>query len=161
MQKKDLVVAICSSHAEASQTVRRIQQSGFDLRNLSIICRNETSRHDLRSQLNLTDRQDVPWAIASGPALLNIPGFGPIAVAGPLLPAIAGELESASPEGSFSALGAGLHNIGIPLVNVPRYETAIKSYNYLVVAHCTATETIRAKQLFEPLSVAELAVHHV
>jgi hypothetical protein len=161
MQKKDLVVAICSSHEEANQTLRRIRQSGFDLKNLSIICRDETGRHDPRSRFHLTDRQDMPWAIASGPALLHIPDFGSIAVAGPLLPAIAEELESASSEKGFSALGAGLHNIGIPRVNVPRYETAIKSYNYLVVAHCTATETIRAKQLFEPLSVAELAVHHV
>lgn len=161
MQKKDLVVAICSSHSEATQTVRKIRQSGFDLKNLSIISRDKTGRHDTHNQLNLTDRQDAPWAIASGPALLNIPDFGSIAVAGPLLPAIAEELQSTTPEGQFSALGAGLHNIGIPDINVPGYEIAIKSDNYLVVAHCTTHETIRAKQLFEPLSVAEFAVHHV
>ena len=160
MQKKDLVVAICSSHAEALQTVRRIQQSGFDLKNMSIISRDKTGRHDTRNRLNLADRRNAPWA-ASGSALLNIPDLGPIAVAGPLLPAIAEELESASPGGPFSALGAGLHNIGIPSINVPRYETAIKADNYLVVAHCTAHETIRAKQLLGPLSVAEFAVHHV
>ena len=43
---------------------------------------------------------------------------------------------------------------------MPHYETAVKSDNYLVIVHCKPDETIKAKEVFEPLNVVDIAVHH-
>ena len=74
--------------------------------------------------------------------------------------AIAEGQEAGAVETEFSALGAGLWRCGIPRDNVFHYETAVKSYHYLVIVHCTSDEVIRIKEIFEPLQVVDIAVHH-
>jgi hypothetical protein len=68
--------------------------------------------------------------------------------------------EAGAVEVEFSTLGAGLWRCGIPRDNVPHYENYVKSYNYLVIVHCTPDEAIRAKEIFELLQVVDIAVHH-
>ena len=75
--------------------------------------------------------------------------------------AIAEGREAGAVETEFSALGAGLRRCGIPREDVPHYETAVKSDKYLVIVHCTPDKAIRAKEIFEPLQVVDIAVHHV
>ncbi len=87
--------------------------------------------------------------------------LGSIAIGGPLVAAIAEGQEAGAVEAGFCALGAGLRCCGIPKDNVPHYETAVKSDNFLVIVHCTPDEVIRAKEIFEPLNVVDIAVHHV
>ena len=60
----------------------------------------------------------------------------------------------------LSALGAGLYSIGIPKDSVLQYETAIKSDKYLVIAHGTADEVAKAKDILAPLDKVEVAIHH-
>ena len=62
--------------------------------------------------------------------------------------------------GGFSALGAGLYSIGIPKDSILEYETALKTDKYLVIAHGSADEAARAKEIIDPLNIAEIAVHH-
>jgi hypothetical protein len=68
------------------------------------------------------------------------PGLGSILVAGPLVAWIVGALEGAVLVGGLSALGAGLYSIGIPKDSVVKYETALKSDKFLLMAHGTADE---------------------
>jgi hypothetical protein len=49
---------------------------------------------------------------------------GPVIVFGPLVSWIVRALEGAVMVGGLSALGAGLHSIGIPKNNILEYETA-------------------------------------
>ncbi len=76
-------------------------------------------------------------------------------------PAIAQAQEGSAAEAEFSALGAGLRRCGIPRDNVSHYEIAVKSDNCLVIVHCKPDEVIRAKEIFDPLKVSDIAVHHV
>jgi len=78
-----------------------------------------------------------------------IPGLGPILVAGPLVAWIVGALEGAVVVGGLSALGAGLYSIGIPKDSIVKYETAIKTDQFLVIAHGTAAEVATAKKIIE------------
>ena len=77
-----------------------------------------------------------------------------------MVASIAERREADAVETEFSALAAGLRRCGIPRADLPHYETAVKSDNYLVIVHCTADETIRVKEIFEPLQVVDIAVHH-
>ena len=71
-----------------------------------------------------------------------------------------GGLEGAVSIGGLSALGAGLYSIGISKDSVIKYETALKSDKYLVIAHGTIDEVAKAKEILDASNVSEVAVHH-
>ena len=61
--------------------------------------------------------------------------------------------------GGLSVIGAGLYSIGIPKDSVVKYETAIKADKYLLLAHGTAAETAKAKDILATTQPAELNQH--
>jgi uncharacterized membrane protein len=91
------------------------------------------------------------WGMFLGGAFFAIPGIGPVLVAGPLVAWIVGALEG--------ALGAGLYSIGIPKDSVVRYEAALKSDKFLLLAHGTTDEVARAKNIMHTTHPVEIAVH--
>jgi len=88
------------------------------------------------------------WGLLFGAAFFWVPGIGPLLVAGPLVSAFVAALEGAVVAGGLSALGAALYSIGIPKGSILRYETAIKVNKYLLVAHRTAAEVAKAKDIY-------------
>jgi hypothetical protein len=94
-----------------------------------------------------------------GAAFFVIPGLGPILVAGPLVAWIIGALEGAVVVGGLSALGAGLYSIGIPKDSVVKYEAALKSDKFLLLAHGTADEVAKARDILQTTHAMEVAVH--
>src|SRR6204780_199562 len=75
------------------------------------------------------------WGLLFGAAFFWVPGVGPLLIGGPLVAWIVGALEGAVVVGGLSAVGAGLYSIGIPKDSVLRYETALKTDKFLLVAH--------------------------
>lgn len=61
----------------------------------------------------------------------------------------------------MSALGAGLYSIGIPKNSVLNYETAIKADKFLLVAHGTAAEAAKAKDILSTTGPSELNQHEL
>ena len=51
--------------------------------------------------------------------------------------------------GGVSALGAGLFSLGIPKNSVVKYETSIKAGKFVLVAHGTAAEVAKARDLLK------------
>jgi hypothetical protein len=94
-----------------------------------------------------------------GAAFFWVPGVGPLLVAGPLAAAIVASLESAVVVAGLSVLGAALWSIGIPKDSVLRYETAVKSNKFLLVAHGTAAEVAKAKEILHTTKPAVLNEH--
>jgi len=78
---------------------------------------------------------------------------------GPLVGWIIGALEGAVVVGGLSALGAGLYSMGIPKDSVVEYETALKSDNFLVMAHGTVDEVAQAKHILETTGAAQVDAH--
>jgi hypothetical protein len=99
------------------------------------------------------------WAILFGSAFFVIPGLGQLVVLGPLVMIIVGALEGALVTGGLTALGAGLYSIGIPKDSIIKYETALKSDKFLVIAHGSAGDVARAKSILESTSKEDLVVH--
>jgi hypothetical protein len=96
--------------------------------------------------LGLISRKCLSSALF-GAAFFVIPGIGPIVVAGPLVAWIVG------------ALGAGLYSIGIPKDSVMKYETALKSDHFLLVAHGTAEEVTQASDILHTTHPRAVGVH--
>jgi hypothetical protein len=99
------------------------------------------------------------WGMLFGAAFFAIPGIGPVLVAGPLVAWIVGALEGAVVVGGVSALGAGLYSIGIPKDSVVKYEAALKSDKFILLAHGTADEVAKAKDILQTTHPTEVEVH--
>jgi hypothetical protein len=68
-------------------------------------------------------------------------------------------LESAVVVGGISALGAGLYGLGIPKDSIIKYETAIKSDRFLLIAHGTPAEAAKAHDILESSRPVALTLH--
>lgn len=151
------VVAIYKSHPEAEDAVKELQQSGFDMAKLSIVGRDYHTDEHVVGYYTAGDRMKYwgtqgafwggVWALLFGSAFFWIPGLGPLLVAGPLVTLVVGALESAAVVGGLSAIGAGLYSVGIPRDSILRYETAIKTGKFVLIAHGTQAEIARAREI--------------
>jgi hypothetical protein len=157
MTKNEAIVAIYKSHSEADAAVKELQQSGFDMKKLSIAGLGYHTDEQVVGYYNAGDRMKYwgklgafwggIWGLMFGSAFFFIPGIGPLLVAGPLVGWIVGALEGAVVTGGLTALGAGLYSMGIPKDSVVQYETAVKAGKFVVVAHGPAEETTRARDI--------------
>jgi hypothetical protein len=169
MIKSNSSVAIYPSHLEAEAAVKELQQSGFDMKRLSIVGRDYHTDEHVVGYYNAGDRMKYwgklgvfwggIWGLLFGSAFFWIPGLGPLLVAGPLVAWVVGALESAAVTGGLTAIGAGLYSLGIPKDSTLRYETAIKNGSFVVVAHGTAEDVARAHQIIGHTG-ATMAEHH-
>ena len=169
MSKINSVVAIYQTHTEADQAVKELQRGGVDMHKLSIVGKGYHTDEQAVGYYNTGDRMKYWgkmgafwggfWGLLFGSAFFMIPGLGPILVGGPLVAWIVGALEGAVVVGGVSALGAGLYSIGIPRDSIVKYETALKTDQFLLIAHGTAAEVAKAKDIIETTHPAYYTLH--
>jgi uncharacterized membrane protein len=169
MTQNNAVVAIYKSHAEAEAAVKELQRSGFDMKKLSIVGRDHHTDEHVVGYYNAGDRMKCwgrqgafwggIWGMLFGSAFFLIPGVGPLLVAGPLVGWIVGALEGAVVVGGLSAIGAGLYSLGIPKNSILQYETALKTGKFVVIAHGTAAEAGRAREIIHRTHPEALEAH--
>lgn len=171
MSDTSAVIAIYDTHSTADNAVKELQRSGFEMKELSVIGKDYQTDEQVVGFYNAGDRMKY-WGklgafwgglfgLLIGAAFFWVPGIGPMVVAGPLTAWIVAGLEGAVAVGGLSAIGAGLYSIGIPKDSVLKYETAIKSDKFLLVAHGTAAEVAKAKDILGTTRPAELSQHNL
>ena len=169
--KKEVTVAVCNTHQEAEQVVKELQQSGFNMKKLSIIGKDYHEEDKVIGYYNTGDAMKKwgvlgafwggIWGIIFGAGFFLVPGVGPLVMAGPFVATFVGALEGAVIMGGLSALGAALFNIGIPKNSVLKYESDLKANKYLVIAHGTSEEVDNAKEIIANfLPSVEVSIHH-
>jgi hypothetical protein len=146
-------VAVFKSPDEAEAAVKGLQQGGFDSKQFSIVGQDFHSENHVVGYYNAGDRMKAwgklgafwggLWGLLFGAAFFFIPGIGPVVIAGPLVSSLVAALEGAVFFGGLSALGAALFSVGIPRNSVLRYESALKSGSFLLLAHGTDEELQR------------------
>ena len=169
MTDNESIVAIYPSHTAAEAAVKELQQSGFDMKKLSIVGRDYHTDEHVVGYYNAGDRMKAwgkrgafwggIWGWLFGSAFFLIPGIGPVAIAGPLVGWIVGALEGAVVVGGLSALGAGLYGLGIPKDSILQYETALKTDKFLLLAHGSLEEIAGAKEILDRTN-PETMEHH-
>jgi uncharacterized membrane protein len=169
MSETNSVVAIYGTHDQAEAAVKELQKSGIDMKKLSIVGKDYHTDEQVVGYYNAGDRMKCwgtqgafwggIWGILFGTAFFTIPGLGAVLVAGPLVASIVAALEGAVVVGGLSALGAGLYSIGIPKDSVVKYETALKTDNFLLVAHGTAEEVSKARDILHTTRAMDVSVH--
>jgi uncharacterized membrane protein len=169
MSENNAVVAIYEHHSQAEEALKELQRSGFDMKKLSIVGKDYHTEEHVVGYYNTGDRMmrwgktgafwGGFWGLLFGSAFFAIPGIGPVLVAGPLVAWIIGALEGAVVVGGLSAVGAGLYGLGIPKNSIVQYESALKSDKFLLLAHGTAEEVKRAKEIMGTARPLEVTVH--
>src|ERR1700684_4600928 len=151
------VVAIYDAHEKAEHAIKELQESGVDMKSLSIVAKDTHTDEHVVGYYNAGDRMKRWgkmgafwggfWGLLFGAGMFAIPGIGPILVAGPLVAWIVAGLEGAAVVGGVSAIGAGLFSIGIPKDSVIKYDAALKTDKFLLVVHGTPDAVERAKHI--------------
>ncbi len=169
MSIQNSVVAVYRTHTEADQAIKELQRGGVDMHKLSIIGKGYHTDEQAVGYYTTGDRMKHWgkvgafwggfWGLLFGSAFFMIPGLGPILAAGPVVAWIVGALESAALVGGVSVLGAGLYSMGIPKDSIVKYEAALKTDQFLLIAHGTAAEVAKAKDIIETTHPAQLSVH--
>jgi hypothetical protein len=168
MNKDNSIVAIYPSHTAAEAAVKELQQSGFDMKKLSIVGRDYHTDEHVVGYYNAGDRMKYwggvgafwgwIWGCFFGSAFFFIPGIGPLLVAGPLVVWIVGAGKRGR-GGRFERDWGRPGQPGHPKDSILKYETALKTDKFVVVAHGSADEISRAKDILSDTD-AETLEHH-
>jgi len=157
MANNNSIVAIYPSHTAAEAAIKELQQGGFDMKKLSIVGSDIHKEEHVVGYYNAGDRMKYwgtlgafwggIWGLLFGSAFFLIPGIGPLLVGGPLVGWIIGAMEGAVVVGGLSVVGAGLYSLGIPKDSILRYETALKTGKFVLVAHGSIDDVAHAKEI--------------
>jgi hypothetical protein len=169
MPENYLFVAICNTRTEGEAAIREIQSSGIDMMGLSFLGRDYRARDKLvgryqssdhtRYWENLSAFGDGIWSLLSSIALFHIPETGPFLAGGPVAGAIIGALEGTPTVRGLSAVGSGLHLIGIPRDSILKYERAIKGDKYLIITQGVEEEIAAIKTIIKSNRAVEFDLH--
>ena len=144
-------VATFATHEQAERAIKELQESGFEMKQLSIIGQDFHSEEHPIGCSNANNRMlswgkygafwGVMWGLLFGSAFMIVPGLGAVAFAGYVVSA----LEGAIVGGSIGVVGAALTSLGIPDGTVLQYESAIKAGSFLVLVHGSKEEVDNAR----------------
>ncbi len=170
MNTNNSIVAVYSSHAAAEAAIKELQQSGFDMKALSIVGRDYHTDEHVVGYYNTGDRMKAwgatgafwggMWGFLFGSAFFFVPGVGPLLVAGPLVGWIVGALEGAAVLGGLSALGACLYSQGIPKDSIVQYESALKAGKFVLIADGSTGSVSHAKEILKQTGPETLEHHN-
>ena len=168
-QDQNSVVAIFNQNSTAENAIKELKDGGFDIKKLAIVGRDYQTESEVVGFYNTGDRMKYwgkwgafwggLWGLLFGAAFLIIPGIGPVVAAGSIVDWIIAALEGAIVVGGLSALGAGLYSLGIPRNSVVKYETAIKAGKFVLVAHGTAEDVAKARNLLNTSRAEQIDIY--
>ena len=166
---RQAVVAAYDSHADAEGAIKSLQQSGFDMKRLSIIGKDvHTEEHALGfytsgDRIKLWGGRGAfwgsLWGLLFGGAIFFIPAIGPLLVMGPLVGWIVGALEGATLGGVAGVVAAAFTNLGIPKDSVVKYELQVKTGKYLVLAEGPPAMIEKARGVLGTTGASEVVTH--
>ena len=169
MKSADSVIAIFPDHNAADAAIKNLTEAGFPMKSLSVVGKGYHTEEKVVGFYNIGDRVKFwgtrgafwggLWGLFFGGIFLTIPVVGHVIVLGYLAATAFSAIEGAVMVGGLSALGAALSSIGIPKDSVLQYETALKADSFLVMAHGSTEELIRAKAILAATEPSSLDMH--
>jgi hypothetical protein len=169
MTKNDAIVAVFTNHRGAEAAIRKLSESGLDIKHFSVVGKGYHTEETVVGFYNTGDRVRFwgkngaiwggLWGLFFGGILMTVPIIGSVMVLGHLAAMVFAVVEGAVVIGGLSALGAAMYGLGIPKNSVIQYEEALKADGFLLVAHGPAEEMTRAKTILETMAPSRLDLH--
>ncbi len=168
MVEQNSCVAIYHTYNGTEAALQHLQEAAFDTKQISVIGSHSQKSH-AAGFYQTADRTRF-WGFHGGfwerfhgmlsdAALFWIPELGPVVMAGRLVAVLAGSLEGTVVVSGLSVLGAVLYSIGIPKDSIIRYETALKSDQYLIIVHGNQHEVEQVHEILATTEPADVAIH--
>ena len=158
------VIAIYPNHESVERALRRLHDDGFDMRDVSVICRGFEATEVPAGVLTTGDIAGacagvgavagLLCGLAIGTAFLVVPGLGPVFVAGSFAASLAGAAEGTVVGAVIGGLGGALVGWGIPAVHVQRYETHLSKGKFLLRAHADSADVEYTMSVLAPGALA-------
>ena len=158
---------IFGTHAQAEEAIRALSHAGFDMEKLSLVGKGYHTEEHPVGFYTTGDRVKAwggggafwgaIWGLLLAPAVFFLPGFGLLAMAGPVVSALVGALEGAVVVGGASAIGAALSQIGVADDQILKYETALKADKFVLMVHGSAEELAKVESVFAADRILEKA----
>ena len=158
---------IFGTHAQAEEAIRALSHAGFDMKKLSLVGKGYHTEEHPVGFYTTGDRVKAwggvgafwgaIWGLLLAPAIFFLPGFGLLAMAGPVASALVGALEGAAVVGGASAIGAALSQIGVADDQILKYETALKADKFVLMVHGSAEELAKVESVFAADRILEKA----
>ena len=168
MHRSDVTMAIFDDHESANSAIRALAKDGFTMKNLSVVGRGYHTDEKVVGFYNIGERVTFwgsrglfwggLWGLFMSGLFVTVPVIGPLVVMGSITGALVIAIESAIVVGGASALGAALYSLGTPKDSVIRFEEAINADQFLVMAHGSADEMMRARALLADKSASHIEV---
>ncbi len=169
MENRGSLVAVFTDHKAAETAIRALAAGGFDIKDLSIVGKGYSVEETVTGFYSTGDRIKFwgaegamwggLWGLFFGGLFLTVPLIGGVVVLGGLATIIAAGIENAIVVGTLGVIGAGLYSLGIPTDSVLKYETAINTDGFLVMAHGSDVALGRAKAILASNKPDHIAFH--
>lgn len=167
MTSKKSVIGLVPTHAQADQTVGKLQAAGFPSNDISVLLPDKQGTRDFAHEKNTKAPEGSAVGATTGGVLggtlgvlagigaLAIPGLGPFIAAGPIMAALSGAAAGAA----LGGIAGALVGLGIPELEAKQYESKIKTGNILISVHAdNADEQKRAKQILQEGGATDVSV---
>lgn len=155
---------IFDTHSQAEEAIQTLSRSGFDMKKLSLIGKGYHSEEHPVGFYTVADKirtwggagafWGAIWGMLLSPAVFLVPGFGLLAMGGPLVSTLIGALEGAVVVGGVGALGAALSQAGVRKDDVIKYETALKVDKYLLLVHGDQQDRAKVDSVLAGMTLA-------
>ena len=169
MKSPNSVIAVFADHQTAEMAVKKLNDDGFEMKNLSIVGKGYQTEEKVTGFYTTGDRIKFWgtrgafwggfWGVFFGGLFMTIPLVGHVVVLGYLATIAIAGIENAVIVGGLGALGAALYSIGVPKDSVIKYETDLKADGFLVLAHGTREEVAHAREILGTFKPSRLDVH--
>src|SRR5436190_17034937 len=164
--KNTAVFGICPTHHTLESAIDALRNSGFRNTDISFLSEENVGSKDMGHRKASKAPEGVTAGASFGAILggilgwlaaigtLPIPGLQYLAVAGPLVAALAG----AGLAGTTGGLIGGLIGMGIPEYEARRYEGRVRNAGILLSVHCDDSRWVRrARQVLTRTAAADIA----
>jgi hypothetical protein len=155
---------VYNTHSEAEEAIQSLNRSGFDVKKLSLVGKGYHSEEHPVGFYTAGDRIKAwggtgafwggIWGMLLAPAVFFLPGFGLVAMAGPIVATLVAALEGAVVVGGVSALGAAFSQIGVPKEQAVKFESALKVDKYVLMVHGSAEDVAQASAVLSNAKTA-------
>ena len=162
------------SQDRAERAVRDLNDSGYDMQNVSIVAKDTDQIGGIETTERIGDIDDGAAAgaltggtlggitgLLVGLGTLAIPGVGPILLAGAAATTIATTLAGAGIGVAAGGLLGALVGLGIPEDRAKVYRDSVRDGSFLVMANGTPTEVDRAEAIMSQHGVDEFGIYDV
>jgi uncharacterized membrane protein len=169
--KKEIVIAVCNTYEKAEQLVTTLQQSGFNMKKLSII--GKSTHQETEVMGNFTTDNEMKgwkkngafwgglWGMVYGSGFFLIPDIGSVIMAGPFVASFVSSIEEGNIDEGLSALGVAFYKLGIPKNSILKYESDLNSDKFLILTHGILKDIEEVKNnIINVLPSIEVSVHH-